>query len=79
MAKQPDVITIGDIVTDAFIKLIDDEAVTYQNDEGKWLAMKFATKLPFDHAEILEAVGNAANAAVAMSRLGLETAFVKRW
>ncbi len=76
MAKQPDVITIGDIVTDAFIKLIDDEAVTYQNDEGKWLAMKFATKLPFDHAEILEAVGNAANAAVAMSRLGLETAFV---
>lgn len=76
MAKQPDVITIGDIVTDAFIKLIDDEAVTYQNDEGKWLAMKFATKLPFDHAEILEAVGNAANAAVAMSRLGLQTAFV---
>lgn len=76
MAKQPDIITIGDIVTDAFIKLIDDEAVTYQNDEGKWLAMKFATKLPFDHAEILEAVGNAANAAVAMSRLGLQTAFV---
>lgn len=76
MAKQPDVVAIGDIVTDAFIKLIDDEAVTYQNDEGKWLAMKFATKLPFDHAEILEAVGNAANAAVAMSRLGLDTSFV---
>ncbi len=76
MGKQIDVIAIGDIVTDAFIKLIDDEAVTYQNDEGKWLAMKFATKLPFDHAEILEAVGNAANAAVAMSRLGLETSFV---
>lgn len=76
MAKKLDVITIGDIVTDAFIKLIDDEAVTYENDEGKWLAMKFATKLPFDHAEILEAVGNASNAAVAFSRLGLETAFV---
>jgi ribokinase len=67
---------IGDIVTDAFIKLIDDEAVTYQNDQGKWLAMKFATKLPFDHAEVLEAVGNASNAAVAFSRLGLQTAFV---
>lgn len=76
MAENPDVIAVGDIVTDAFIKLIDDEAVSYQNDEGKWLAMKFATKLPFDHAEILEAVGNAANAAVAFERLGLQTAFV---
>ena len=74
--KQIDVASIGDIVTDAFIKLLDDEAVTYQNDEGKWLAMKFATKLPFDHAEVIEAVGNAANAAVAFSRLGLNTAMI---
>jgi len=74
--KQTDVMSIGDIVTDAFIKLIDDEAVTYKNEEGKWLAMKFGTKLPFDHVEILEAVGNAANAAVAFSRLGLNTSFV---
>lgn len=76
MAEQTDVVCVGDIVTDAFIKLIDDEAVTYKNDEGKWLAMKFGTKLPYDHAEILEAVGNAANAAVAFARLGLDTAFV---
>lgn len=75
MAERPDVLSIGDIVTDAFIKLIDDQAVTYKNDEGKWLAMKFGTKLPFDHVEILEAVGNAANAAVAFSRLGLNTSF----
>lgn len=76
MADQMDVVCIGDIVTDAFIKLIDEEATTYENDDGKWLAMKFGTKLPYDHAEILEAVGNAANAAVAFSRLGLDTAFV---
>ncbi len=76
MADNPDVLSIGDIVTDAFIKLIDDEAVTYKNEEGKWLAMKFGTKLPFDHVEILEAVGNAANAAVAFARLGLSTSFV---
>jgi len=67
---------IGDIVTDELIKLIDEEEVTYQNEEGKWLAMKFGTKLPFDHVEILEAVGNAANAAVSFSRLGLNTSFV---
>jgi len=76
MAEQPDVVSIGDIVTDAFIKLIDDEAITYENEEGKWLAMKFGTKLPFDHAEIIEAVGNAANSAVAFARLGLNSAFV---
>lgn len=76
MAQQPDVISIGDIVTDAFIKLIDDQAVTYQNDEGKWLAMQFGTKLPYDHVEVIEAVGNASNAAVAFARLGLESAFV---
>ena len=76
MAQQPDVICIGDIVTDAFIKLIDGQAHTYANEHGKWLAMQFGTKLPYDHVEVLSAVGNAANAAVAFARLGLNTAFV---
>lgn len=71
-----DVITVGDIVTDAFIKLLDDQAVTYKNDDGNWIAMKFGTKVPFDHVEVLEAVGNASNAAVAFARLGLKTAFI---
>jgi hypothetical protein len=53
VADQPDVISIGDIVTDAFIKLFDEQAVTYQNEQGKWLAMQFGTKLPYDHVEII--------------------------
>lgn len=74
--KQIDVLSVGDIVTDAFIKLIDDEAWTYKDDNGtKVLAMKFGTKLPFDHVEVLEAVGNASNAAVSCARLGLNVAF----
>lgn len=76
MADRPDVICIGDIVTDAFIKLADNEAHTYVNDHGTWLAMQFGTKLPYDHVEILDAVGNAANAAVSFAKLGLTTAFV---
>ncbi len=76
MAEKPDVIAIGDVVTDAFIRLLEDQAVTYQNEQGKWLAMPFATKLPYDHVEVIEAVGNAANAAVAFARLGLKSAFV---
>jgi len=76
VAKQPDVVSVGDVVTDAFIKLIDDQAETYENEKGKWLAMPFGTKLPFDHAEVIEGVGNAANASVAFARLGLGSAFV---
>lgn len=74
MANRPIVISVGDIVTDAFIKLQDNEAHTYANEHGKWLAMQFGTKLPFDHAEVLDGVGNAANAAVAFARLGLPSA-----
>lgn len=74
--SQIDVLAVGDIVTDAFIRLLDDQAVTYDNEQGKWLAMPFGMKIPFDHVEILEAVGNAANAAVSFSRLGLNSGLV---
>lgn len=70
-----DVLCVGDVVTDVFIKMLDDSAHTYKNDEGSWLAVPFGTKMPFDHAETLHAVGNAANAAVSFSRLGLNVAF----
>ena len=75
MAQKPDVISVGDIVTDVFIKLLDDQAREYSDDNGRWLAMPFATKIPFDSAETIKGVGNAANAAVAFSRLGLNSAF----
>ncbi len=73
---NPDVISVGDIVTDAFIKLIDEDAHTYSNEKGDWLALPFGTKVPFDHAEVIPAVGNASNAAVSFARLGLKSAFV---
>ncbi len=76
MNVQIDVLAVGDIVTDAFIKLFDDQAVSYENEQGKWLAMPFGQKIPFDHVEVLEAVGNAANAAVSFARLGLNSGLV---
>lgn len=76
MAKQPEVVSIGDIVTDAFIKLFEDQAITYQNDKGKWLAMPFGTKIPYNLVDVIEGVGNAANAAVAFARLDVASAFV---
>jgi sugar/nucleoside kinase (ribokinase family) len=76
MAKHIEILSLGDIVTDAFIKLQDDQAFTYTDEHGvKILAMQFGTKLPFESAEVVQAVGNASNAAVAFARLGLESAF----
>lgn len=73
---QFDVLSIGDIVTDAFVKLLDNQAKVISEGDTEWLAMPFATKVPFDHSEVVEAVGNAANAAVSFARLGLKSSFV---
>ncbi len=70
------VFCIGDVVTDAFIKLLDDRAHTYENEDGKWLAMPFGSKVPFDNAEVIEGVGNAANAAVSFEKLGIESGLI---
>lgn len=71
-----DVLSVGDIVTDAFIKLLDDQAEVYDTEHGKRIAMPFGMKVPFDHVEILEAVGNAANASVSFAKLGLNSGLV---
>lgn len=75
MAGNPDVISVGDIVTDDFIDLIEKEEHAYSNEQGKWLAIPFGTKIPFDHHQVIPAVGNASNAAVAFARLGLKSSF----
>ena len=74
--QQFDVMCIGDVVTDDFVKLLDNQAHVYDNEYGKWLAMPFATKIPFDHREVVAGVGNAGNAAAACAKLGLRTTFV---
>lgn len=71
-----DVLAIGDVVTDAFIKLLDDRASTFENEHGKFLAMPFGMKVPFDYAQVVEGVGNAANAAVSFAKLGLNSGLI---
>lgn len=76
MAQNPDVMSIGDVVIDDFIELEDDQAWTFVDDSGKKvLAMEFGTKLPFHERDVVYAVGNASNAAVAFTYLGLNTTF----
>lgn len=72
--KTPYILAIGDIVTDAFIKLRSDKArVEIDKKTGeKRLSMEFGSKPPYERVDIVQAVGNSANAAVAFSRLGLQ-------
>ena len=71
-SDAPFILTIGDIVTDAFIKLREDMASVTTDENGKRrLSMEFGNKPPYEQVDIVQAVGNSANAAVAFTRLGL--------
>ncbi len=70
--KQFDVVAIGDVVVDAFIRMTDNDA---EVRDGK-LCVNYGDKIPYEFVEILPAVGNSANAAVSCARLGLDTAFI---
>jgi len=76
MKEQYDFIAIGDTVIDAFIKLKEASVHGKQGDKIYEICLPFAEKVPFEEVFILPAVGNAANAAVSASRLGLKTAFI---
>lgn len=68
---KPYILAIGDIVTDAFIKLNEDEAEIITDEHGnKKLAMDFGSKPPYDYVDIVQAVGPSPNAAVSFARLG---------
>lgn len=71
-----DFVAIGDITTDAFIKLKDAEELM---DHGvRELCVRFGDKVPFEEMIEVRAVGNAANAAVAAKRVGLSAALIAR-
>jgi sugar/nucleoside kinase (ribokinase family) len=73
---QYDFVGIGDIVTDAFIKLSDPEIHTQVDHGNNELCMRFGDKIPYDDVIEVRAVGNSPNATVSAARLGLTTALV---
>lgn len=74
MNDQPYILSIGDIFSDAFIKLREDEArIDTDPDGSKRLSLPFGSKPPYDSVEIVQAVGPSPNAAVSFSRLGLRS------
>ncbi len=73
---QIDFLAIGDIATDAFIKLKDAHVTCQINRTACEICMKFGDKVPFESVTEVIAVGNSANASVSASRLGLTSALV---
>ncbi len=73
---QYDFVAIGDITTDAFIKLKDAEELL--NHGTRELCVRFGDKVPYEEMIEVRAVGNAANAAVAAHRVGLSSALIAR-
>ncbi len=79
MNEELDFIAVGDTVTDAFIRIQQASVLQVKNANGGFdeeLCLINGAKIPYEFAKVLAGVGNAANAAVASSRLGLKTAFI---
>lgn len=75
-SKKIDFLALGDITTDAFIRLQEAKVHCNINEESCELCVRFADKIPYEFVEIVRAVGNAPNGAVSASRLGLVTSLI---
>lgn len=69
-----DFVAIGDITTDAFIKLKDATVNCDINRDTCMLCMRFGDKIPYESVTVIPAVGNSPNASVSANRLGLRSA-----
>ncbi|MBP6860590.1 MAG: carbohydrate kinase family protein [Candidatus Pacebacteria bacterium] len=70
-----DFLAVGDVVTEPFIRLLEAK-VTCDEHESCTISMHWGDKIPYESAEVMRAVGNASNAAVAAARIGLTSALV---
>ncbi len=74
--KPIDILAIGDVVTDAFIKIKEAHINCSINNTSCEICLKFGDKVPFESVTEVRGVGNSANAAVSASRLGLKSALI---
>jgi sugar/nucleoside kinase (ribokinase family) len=74
--KKIDILAIGDMASDAFIRLQQAHIVDSVHHTNKEICFSFGDKIPYEFVKIVRAVGNAGNAAVCASRLGLTSAIV---
>ncbi len=76
MDTKLDFVAIGDITTDAFIRLSLNDAHVVETNGHQEICMSFGDKIPYEKVDVVRAVGNSPNAAVSAARLGLTSAVV---
>lgn len=74
--KQLDFLAIGDIVTEPFIKIKDAEANCDLQGEHCKICFRFGEKIPYESAEVCNAVGNSSNVAIGVSKLGIHACLI---
>src|SRR3989344_5421031 len=74
--EKLDFLAIGDITTDAFIRITDAHVHCKIDTDTCELCVRFGDKIPYEFVEIVRAVGNSPNAAVSVARLGLLSGLV---
>lgn len=75
--RKPSMYAIGDIFSDVFIQLREEESVVEEDEHGnQWLKMPFGSKPPYESATTVDAVGPSPNAGVSAARLGLDVSLL---
>ncbi len=74
--EKPSILTIGDIASEALITLDKDSIEVEGSKNNKKISVSLGAKIASKSAEVQDAVGGAANAAVAFSRLGVQPSLV---
>ena len=69
-------LTIGDVTNDAFIELQDASVSCDISSDACTITMSWGDKIPYKRVTVVPAVGNSANAAVSVSRLGIPVGFI---
>ncbi|MEI7463009.1 MAG: carbohydrate kinase family protein [Candidatus Taylorbacteria bacterium] len=74
--KHIDILAIGDITVDIFIKMKDARMHCRVNNEACEICLPFGEKIPYEYTKVIYASGGASNAAIACARLGLKTSLI---
>lgn len=72
--KNIDILAIGDIATDVFIKIKNAETKCDLSGEHCKLCLNYGGKIPYESSTICHGVGNSSNVAVALSRININSA-----
>ena len=74
--EKLDFVGLGDITTDAFIRLKNAQVDCDVDTKKYRLCVDFGSKVPYESVTVVPAVGNSPNASVSAHRLGLKSAIV---